>query len=174
MGVIVSQITSLTIVYSTVYSDADQRKHHSSASLAFVWGIHRGPVNSPHKWPVTRKMFLYDVIIIENYRYNIFVWNWVFPMLDMHMQQYICFIKLCIFLTYNQRFWSRWIFATDEIWTCNLQPYANAVSFKPSGPDTLLFMFFLEIILCIYVYIKNHWKLPHPRYTSWYKTASWL
>ena len=57
MGAIASQITSLTIVYSTVYSDADQRKHRSSASLAFVWGIHRGPVNSPHKWPVTRKMF---------------------------------------------------------------------------------------------------------------------
>ena len=34
-----SQITSLTVVYSTVYSDADQRKHQSSASLAFVWGI---------------------------------------------------------------------------------------------------------------------------------------
>ena len=36
-------ITSLTIVYSTVYSGADQSKHQSSASLAFVWGIHRGP-----------------------------------------------------------------------------------------------------------------------------------
>ena len=36
-----SQITSLTVVYSTVYSDADQIKHQSSASLAFVWGIHR-------------------------------------------------------------------------------------------------------------------------------------
>ena len=56
MGTIASQITSFTIVYSTVYSDADQRKHQSSASLAFVRGIHRGPVNSPHKWPVTRKM----------------------------------------------------------------------------------------------------------------------
>ena len=55
-GAIASQITSLTIVYS-VYSDADERKHQSSASLAFVRGIHRGPVNSPHKWPVTRKMF---------------------------------------------------------------------------------------------------------------------
>ena len=54
MSAIASQITSLTIVYSTVYSDADQRKHQSSASLAFVWGIHRGPVNSPHKWPVLR------------------------------------------------------------------------------------------------------------------------
>ena len=57
MGTVGSQITSLTIVYSTVYSDADQRKHQSSASLAFVQGIHRGPVNSPHKWPVTRKIF---------------------------------------------------------------------------------------------------------------------
>ena len=44
MGAIMSQITSLTIVYSTDYSDADQRKHQSSASLAFVWGIHRGPL----------------------------------------------------------------------------------------------------------------------------------
>ena len=57
MGAIASQTTDLTIVYSIVYWDADQRKHQSSASLAFVRGIHRGPVNSPHKWPVTRKMF---------------------------------------------------------------------------------------------------------------------
>ena len=41
MGAIASQITSLTVVYSTIYSDADQRKHQSFASLAFVWGIHR-------------------------------------------------------------------------------------------------------------------------------------
>ena len=64
MGTMVSQITSITIVYSTVYSDADQRKHQSSTSLAFVWGIHRGPVNSPHKWPVTRKMFPFDDVIM--------------------------------------------------------------------------------------------------------------
>ena len=64
MGTIASQITSLTIVYSTVYSGADQSKHQSSASLAFVWGIHRGPVNSPHKWPVTRKMFPFDDVIM--------------------------------------------------------------------------------------------------------------
>ena len=57
MSVMASQITSLTIVYSNVYSGADQRKHQRSASLAFVWGIHRGPVKSPHKGPVTRKCF---------------------------------------------------------------------------------------------------------------------
>ena len=63
-GVMASQITSLTSVYSTVYSDADQRKHQSSASLAFVRGIHWGPVNSQHKWPVTRKMFPFDDVIM--------------------------------------------------------------------------------------------------------------
>ena len=66
MGTIASQITSLTVVYSTVYSGADQRKHQSSASLAFVRGIHRWPVNSPHKWPVTRKMFPLDDVIMDS------------------------------------------------------------------------------------------------------------
>ena len=65
MGAKPSQITSLAIVYSNVYSGADQRKHQSSASLAFVWGIHRGPVNSPHKWPVTRKKFPFDDVIMS-------------------------------------------------------------------------------------------------------------
>ena len=57
MSVIGSQITSLTIVYSTAYSGIDQRKHQRSTSLAFVRGIHWWLVNSPHKGPVTWKMF---------------------------------------------------------------------------------------------------------------------
>ena len=64
MGTIASQITSLASVYSTVWLGADQRKHQSSASLAFVRGIHRRPVNSPHKGPVTRKMFPFDDVIM--------------------------------------------------------------------------------------------------------------
>ena len=64
LGAIASQITSLTIVYSTIYSDANQRKHQSSALLAFARGIHRGPVNSQHKWPVTRKMSPFDDVIM--------------------------------------------------------------------------------------------------------------
>ena len=64
MGTMAYQITSLAVVYSTVNSGADQRKHQNSASLAFVRGIHRGPVNSPHKWPVTRKMFPFDDVIM--------------------------------------------------------------------------------------------------------------
>ena len=64
MGTMAYQITSLTIVYSTVYSSADQRKHQSPAALVFVRGIHREPVNSPHKWPVTQKMSPFDVVIM--------------------------------------------------------------------------------------------------------------
>ena len=74
MGAIASQITSLTIVYSSVYSDADQRKHQSSVSLAFMRGIHRGLVNSPHKWPVTRKMFPFDDVIMIWYHMSIKPW----------------------------------------------------------------------------------------------------
>ena len=73
-----SQITSLTVVYSIVYSDADQGKHPSSASLASVRGIHRdrwitstAPVNSPHKGPVTRKMLPFDDLIMWPSLYKI-------------------------------------------------------------------------------------------------------
>ena len=64
MNGMASQITSLTIVYSTVYPGVDQRKHQSLASLAFVRGIHRRPMNSPHKCPVTRKLFPFDDVIM--------------------------------------------------------------------------------------------------------------
>ena len=64
IGAIASQITSLASVYSAVKLGADQRKHQSSASLAFVRGIHRRPVNSPHKGPETRKMFPFDDVIM--------------------------------------------------------------------------------------------------------------
>ena len=65
MGAMAFQITSLTIVYSTVYSGLYQRKHQSSASLAFVRGIHWWPVNSPYIWPVTREMFPFDDVIMD-------------------------------------------------------------------------------------------------------------
>ena len=44
--------------------DADQRKHQGSASLAFVRGIHRSPMNSPHKGPATGKMIPFDDVIM--------------------------------------------------------------------------------------------------------------
>ena len=52
MGTMASHITSP--------SGADQRRHQSSASLAFVRRIHR----RPRKWPVTRKMFPFDEVIM--------------------------------------------------------------------------------------------------------------
>ena len=64
MGAIAFQITSLAIVYSAFYSGANQRKHQSSTSLAFVRGSHRGPVISLNKSPVTRKMFPFDDVIM--------------------------------------------------------------------------------------------------------------
>ena len=65
MGTTASQITSVTVVYSSVYPGADQRKHQSSASLAFVRGIRRSPMNALYKRPVTRKMFSFDDVIMD-------------------------------------------------------------------------------------------------------------
>ena len=82
MGAMALQITSLTIVYSTIYSGADQRKHQRSASLAFVRGIERWPVNSPHKGPVTRKMFTFDYdimgyhVIYDSIKTILWIW-WI-------------------------------------------------------------------------------------------------
>ena len=79
ISVMASQFTGLSIVYSTVCWGADQRKHQSSASLAFVRWIHRWPVNSTHKWPVTRKMFPFDDVIM-NYKIECI---FVRPMLEL-------------------------------------------------------------------------------------------
>ena len=70
MSAMASHITRITIVYSTVYSGADQRKHQSSALLAFVRWIHRSPVNSPHKGPVKRKVFSIW------WRHHVNLWCW--------------------------------------------------------------------------------------------------
>ena len=70
MSAMVSQITGISIVYSTVCSGVDQRKHQSSMSLAFVRGIHQWLVNSPHKGPVTWKMFPFDDNIMEHAGFN--------------------------------------------------------------------------------------------------------
>ena len=67
MGAIASQITSLTIIYSTIYSDADKKNKTSKLRVTGLCagGIHRGPVNSPQKWPVTRKMFPFDGVNMQ-------------------------------------------------------------------------------------------------------------
>ena len=67
MSAMVSQIAAVSIVYSTVCSGANKSKYQTSASLTFVRGIHRWPVNSRHKGPVTRKMFPFDDAIMNMY-----------------------------------------------------------------------------------------------------------
>ena len=62
MNAMASQITGVSIVFSTVRSGAHQRKMQSYVSLAFVMGIHRWLVDSPNKGPVTRKMFPFDAM----------------------------------------------------------------------------------------------------------------
>ena len=69
MSTMVSQITGVRFVYSTPCSGANQRKHQSCVSLAFVMGIHRRPMNSPHTGPVTRKMFPFDDVIVGGDKY---------------------------------------------------------------------------------------------------------
>ena len=97
---------------TTVYSDADQRKHQSSASLAFVRGIHRWPVNSPHKGPVTRKMFPFDDVIMNLpimeskfiWRYSHSVFNYTvfctnslwYDIIQKHSGTYYSFLGLSI------------------------------------------------------------------------------
>ena len=77
MSTVESQITCLRIVYSAVYSGANRRKHQSSALLAFVRGIHRSPVHSPHKGPVARKMFPFHDVIMPtlNWKPRTTSWN---------------------------------------------------------------------------------------------------
>ena len=102
MTMMVTQVTSLRIIYSTVYSGADKRKHHSSASLAFVRGIHRWPVNSLHIGPVTRKMFPFDdVIMWPCYNGTLTVFQHVHQGLFMFSKKpwllwLLCYWYLCI------------------------------------------------------------------------------
>ena len=94
MRAVASQITGLSIVYSTAGSGTDERKHQSSASLAFVRGIHRWPVNSPHKRPVTRKMFPFDDVIMWWKRVYSLGCNWMVNKSQDSCQGYMAWCKL--------------------------------------------------------------------------------
>ena len=119
MVAMASLITSLTIVYSTVYSSIDQRKHQSSASLAFVWGIHRWPVNSSHKEPVTRKMFQFDDVIMY-----LFYWKFIIPSGEIdtlfifaYIVQGCLICPLPVRLPWRIRVKDEWYHTTTDPWT---------------------------------------------------------
>ena len=65
MGAIASQITSLAIVYSAFYSGVYKKKTSKLRVTGLCVGNSPGPVNSPHKGPVTRKMFPFDDVIMK-------------------------------------------------------------------------------------------------------------
>ena len=99
MSTMSSQITGVSIVYSIVSSGAEQRKHQNSAPLTFVRGIHRWPVNSLHKGPVTRKMLPFDDVIMSKYDVDTRhtdshcltnVINEVFHQISARHQKYFC------------------------------------------------------------------------------------
>ena len=95
MGAIASQSTGVSIFYSAISSGVDQRKHQSSLSLTCVRGIHRWPMNSPHKGPVTRKMFPFDdVIMFFGWLYTGSMWHCLFG-------QYAIFIVAISFFSYR-------------------------------------------------------------------------
>ena len=99
MAAMASHITNLAIFCSTVCSrGTDQRKHQSSASLAFVRGVHRSPVNSPHKGPVTREMFPFDdVIMLCFWRESVQQEADIVPTgkSEQHIQQHFCGQQSC-------------------------------------------------------------------------------
>ena len=118
IGAMASQIIGVSIVFSTVCSGADQRKLQSSASLAFVRGIHRWPVNSPHKGLITRKMFPFDDVMMFSAVY----WrNGLFNPLrpeqnGRHFSDDICFLHLLFWYKFHCSLFARIQLTTNQRW----------------------------------------------------------
>ena len=169
MGAIASQITSLTIVYSTVYSD--QSKHQSSASLAFVRGIHRGPMNSPHKWPVTRKMFPFDDVIMTAMDVIIYC-QWLKSMFSgrcLNTLSVISSIVFCIVTNRVKRMEGKWRYAI--ITQSNVYQVGRFKDFCDVTPNSAIYIY--ETCICFqlnlsflatvdYIFYITHWL---PTYT---------
>ena len=134
MSAMASQITSVTIAYSTVYSGTYQRYHQSSASLAFVWGIHRWTVNSLHKGPVTRKLFPFDDVIMMWLYHQImfcmgqlcdsvmilypFSHHWEFVYVDLSRYAWKCLIYKPCPLVMNGHFNAHFIDLQYSVYMC--------------------------------------------------------
>ena len=148
MGTIASQIISLTIVYSTVYSDADKKKHQSAASLGFVLGIHRGPVNYPHKWSVTRKMFPFDDVIMSLI-YSIIApaAGFIVKHTDQSFQENLSHLFFSVSVLYLLKMID--LKTSNIIWIC-YTVYRQLETSHMRSIDTNLFL------LCEQLYVKFH------------------
>ena len=128
MGAMASQITSLTIVNSTVSSGADQRTHLSSSLLAFVWGIHWWLVNSPHKWPVIQKMFPFEYVIM--FPCSVFNDDKV-----MCMTTILCYTDLTLICSVDNFYLhSIWTTTVAHHYSSNCSPSANIIANRDEGP----------------------------------------
>ena len=123
MTTMASQITSLMVVYTTVYSDADQRKHQTSASLAFVWGIHRDRWIPRTKGQLRGKYFYLMTSSCQIIKTEYEAMGYVSihdPIAKEHVI-YECDTHVCIV-------WSR----TAQLWLLNMDRYwCNALFLSP-------------------------------------------
>ena len=169
MTTIASQITSLAFVYSTVYSDADQRKHQSSASLAFVWGIHRDlwiprtkgqlrgkcfhlMTSSWERASNTTNVFINDVFMIFPVQ-NISCRNWYI----VQIKENICYAT---FLGKNwQKIISIWIYRKHLSQERNhrVTSVAQTMDHIPLELkiDGIVDLVFGSVYIYIYIYIYN-------------------
>ena len=131
MGVMASQITSVSFVYSNICSDADQRKYQSCTSLAFVRGLHPLPMNSSHKGPVMRKIFPFDDVIMKGFErapcsIPLYVWQ-MYPRGWSHERSFhfaVCGIERT---STQSSFWRRQNKA-------NMMTSSNGNIFRVTGP----------------------------------------
>ena len=129
MGAIESQITSLTIVYSFVYSDADQRIIKAPRHWLLCVG------NSPHKWPVTRKMFPFDDVIMGGYmdkqlgNINIIMHHFDSITLNLNCTVYLFKTVSCTYRCYQYNFHTRFLAC------CAYNDVTHDLSFPCVGVD---------------------------------------
>ena len=124
MTTIASQITSLSVVYSIVYSDADQRKHQSSASLAFVWGIHRdrwiprakGQLRGKCFHLMTSSCYAQKYTWAERRTYNKEIWcimSWFRPFTLLSY-----FLWLCVWVVPSHSVGNFCSYSYSTVWWC--------------------------------------------------------
>ena len=144
----VPQITGVSVVCSNVCSGTDQRKHQSSMSLAFVRGIHRSLVDSPHKGPVMWEMLPFDDVIM---RYTIALsWWWDMGCLIYHWGQLHEYI--------TETYWQYFFYSKEVCFKPHLH-YCSSLShclvpFGASASDGSV------ISMCWgHIYVQNwHWR----------------